>query len=557
MSLTFLAPQFLWALLALPLVVLLHFVRSRKKRQEVSALFLWHKAKALAQQRRRFSPTWLLLLQLLFVTLAALALAQPNLTVRSVPSRIFVIDASASMAARDADGVRLARAVEEAEALLNSAGEVAVVRAGLDATVAQPLTPDHAEARRSLRGLEAADTRADLRRAVELARSLAPDAEIHLFTDADAPTGLAYTLHPVGGDAQNIGVSAFELRGGQAFVSVVSSSPRPQEVTVEVSRADALLGSTTLLVPSRGRVSAAFPIGSAPGFYRAHLSTLSWDALPLDDEAWAGSRNLRVLLTPPSPSVERALRALPGLEVNVSGALPTNLDTYDMLVLTGTPPDPLPPGRILLFAPPSETPRYERIGDWDRSDPLLRFVDLTGVRVGLGDTLLELPEGERRVLAQTEGLNPALLILKTRDRTVVALPFHPSQTDMVNRAAFPIFIANVIDAFRGENRLTLGSPLPTDAPITFNGREVSLERATEPGIYRFGGGVYSASLLSAEESLLPTPLVADGGQDEPPAARESERQQSFALWLVLAALVALTLEWLLWSRGRGKWLLRT
>jgi Ca-activated chloride channel homolog len=75
--LTFLAPQFLWALLAIPIVILLHFIRARKKRQDVSALFLWKQAKEQAETRRRFSPSWLLALQLAFVTLAALALAQP------------------------------------------------------------------------------------------------------------------------------------------------------------------------------------------------------------------------------------------------------------------------------------------------------------------------------------------------------------------------------------------------------------------------------------------------------------------------------------------------
>ena len=53
---SFLAPQFLWLLLALPLVVALHFVRSRRKRVDVSALFLWRQAAQLAERRRRFSP---------------------------------------------------------------------------------------------------------------------------------------------------------------------------------------------------------------------------------------------------------------------------------------------------------------------------------------------------------------------------------------------------------------------------------------------------------------------------------------------------------------------
>ena len=92
------------------------------------------------------------------MTLAALALAQPALTLRSAPDRVFVIDASASMAARgDGGETRLERALSEVDALLGGAGRVAVVRAGLGATVALPLTDDRAALREVLGGLEAAD----------------------------------------------------------------------------------------------------------------------------------------------------------------------------------------------------------------------------------------------------------------------------------------------------------------------------------------------------------------------------------------------------------------
>ena len=89
---SFAAPQFLWALLALPLVVLLHFVRSRRRRRQVSAMFLWQRARQVAERRKRISPTWLLLAQLLFVALAALALARPQIAGGVAPDRILVLD---------------------------------------------------------------------------------------------------------------------------------------------------------------------------------------------------------------------------------------------------------------------------------------------------------------------------------------------------------------------------------------------------------------------------------------------------------------------------------
>ena len=76
---TLLAPAALWLLALLPVVVALHYLRARRRRYDVPALFLWRRAQTAVARRRRFSPTWLLAAQLLFVALAALALARPVL----------------------------------------------------------------------------------------------------------------------------------------------------------------------------------------------------------------------------------------------------------------------------------------------------------------------------------------------------------------------------------------------------------------------------------------------------------------------------------------------
>ena len=622
MSLSFLAPQFLWALAAIPLVVALHFVRARKKRYEVSALFLWRRAQELAQRRRRFSPTLLLLLQLAFVTLAALALAQPALTLRSAPDRVFVIDASASMAARENGRTRLEGVLSEADALLGTSGRVAVVRAGLGATVALPLTEDRGALREALDVIEAADASADLSRALALARAVAPGAEVHLFTDDVPPnlesqiatansTGPGVTLHSVGdslgntaGDtangAQNLGISAFDLRGGQAFVSVVSNAPRPQEVELEVARGDAPAMRTTLLVPREGQANAAFPVdavsSATPGtddVYHAHINVPPSDALSLDDDAYVGSRALRAVLSPPSPPVERALGVVPGLNWRVSSApSPGNADVevltsgfpagFAAAVAGGTAS-----GRYLVFAPPSPDAVYGTIRDWNRGDPLFRFVDLTETQVGLNSAMAppggdggsgggesggapsenapanapasEWPEGAWEVLAQTDALEPAILRLEGPNLDIIVARFHPSQTDVTNRPAFPILVANVMDAFRGDDVIPLGSPLP-EGTVTLNGQPTGLRRAVVPGVYRVGDGVnertYTSSLLSAEESRLPTGATAavDATTAANPAgATTSRRQRGLAFWLVLAALLFLVAEWVVWARGtRGR-----
>ena len=548
-SLGFLAPQFLWAFLAVPLVILLHFIRARKRRTEVSALFLWKQAKELAQRRRRFRPSWLLALQLAFVSLVALALAQPSLTLSGRPDRVLIIDGSASMAARDPDGVRLEKAVQEALTLTEGAGRVGVVRAGLDAVVVQPLTSDRGEVRGALEALSAADRSADIGRALSLALSVAPEAEIHLFTDSEPPPSNRLTLHAVGAadtPALNVGISTFDIGIQQAFVAVTSNHPRPQEMSLELLQGGEPVAQTTLLVPAAGQANVTFPLSDSAGFFEARLLSPTWDALALDDRAFAGKRDLRVVLNAADEALERALSSIPNLRYRVLPNARPDAPGFDAYIFVGTPPTD-PAGHALLFAPPSDEPEFKTVRTWDRSAPLLRFVDLSETRVGLD------PAGpsygdEWEVLARTADLTPVLLRSQGETSDLIAATFHPSQTDMVNRSAFPLLLTNIMNSFRDEERLVLGEPLPAGASLVGVDGDVSRAAATEPGLYRVAEQTYAASLLSAAESRLS--FYEPPETDAALAPGVSERVRRAALWLVALALVLLLTEWLLWSRGR-------
>ncbi|MDQ3459592.1 MAG: BatA and WFA domain-containing protein [Deinococcota bacterium] len=548
---TFLAPQFLWTLLAVPLIVALHFVRTRRRKETVSALFLWQQAREAAQRKRRFSATWLLLLQLLFAGLAALALARPSLVTAAAPERVLVVDASASMAARDGDGRRLDKALEVADGLLRESGRVALVRAGEAATLVLPPTGDHGRVRQALEDFVAVDAESDLQRALELAEAVAPGASIHLLSDSPLPSGADARLHPVGGDGQNVGITAFELRGGEAFVAVTGNNARPESLRLVLERAGdgSVVNETTLRVSASSPAEVLLTVGDEPGFYRARLEVPAWDALELDNTAYAGSRALRVLQVGSASAVERALLAMPGVAgVRVVAALPAAVGGFDVAVLVGAAVETLsletlPPGRYLIFAPPRAQPSYRSLIDWDRGHPLLRFVDLTGVVVAAGDEV-PLPGASRRTLAQTDTLEPAIETLLAPGLEAVYLAFHPSQTDLVNRTAFPVLLYNVVQSFRGENRLPLGSVLPDGT------------RVVSPGVYSVDGQPYGVSLLSAEQTRLPAlqaaPVVAEG-----PALAEGSRALEWALVLLALALVLLVGEWLLWARGASPWASRT
>lgn len=548
MTFGLLAPQFLWTLLLLPVIVLLHFIRTRKQPRLVSALFLWRQARQIRDRRKRIAPTWLLLLQLLFATLAALILARPTISTEAPPDRVVVLDASASMQAQDDDGIRLSKARAIAGELMEGGGRIAIIRAGLDAAVIAPLSENRRVLDEALASFSAGDREADLDRAIDLARAVAPDGEVHLITDS-LPPGGELQYHSVAGNATNYGIVTFDASLGQAYIGVASNDPRPQEIEVQLLREGRELARSTLLVPADGQVGATFPVDDASGFLEARLRVPDSDALALDDVAYTGQRLLTVAVGEESPPVIRALRALPSVRVGVSSD-PLTV-AADVRVLFGFDSDP--PGNALLFAKRSEEPEYEEIRDWDQGSDLLRFVDLRDVTVGLApDLAAEKPAGWR-VLASAADLRPVLLNRQGPDGTHVRVAFHPSQTDMVLRPAFPTFIANVIDSIRGEATVPLGF-IPAS---TLEGRNVEAsERILRPGIHLISGPAgereVAASLLSSAETRL---AVSGGGP--PQFEREASPSivsRGLTTALLAVALVLLLLEWLAWSRGTRGWL---
>ncbi len=541
MNLAFLFPQFLWLLLGIPLVILLHFVRARKKRQEVSALFLWKQAKEQAETRKRFSPSWLLALQIASVALTALALAQPSLMLQSNPDRILIIDATASMNAKDSDGVRLEKAFNLSQEVLRESGRVAILRSGLETTVVQALTDNHSEALQALQTIQATDKQTDLSRAIDIAKSIAPQAEIHVFTD----TPLEYPLvsfYGVGHDALNVGISGFEIGIQQVFVAVASNHSRPQEINLSIYQGDTPVAQTTMLVPSKGVGYTTFPLDNTSGFFRAEIEVSAEDALAVDNIAFTGQRELRIVSNSEDNILRRVFEALPNVRYSV---LPNAAGPdFDIRVIEGALPEAAK-GNYILFAPAASDPVYKTIQTWDRASALLRFVDLSKASVGFAETLL-FTDG--KVLAETSDATPVLLELQTSDLHAIAMNTHPSQTDLIRRTAFPLLMANVIDSFRAGDQLPLGSPLPTgatleDKPKTF---------ADQPGIYQMGNQVVSTSLLNAEETRLPSfneTLIPEVGSSSDSVARV----RNIALILLSLALLFLLLEWLLWSRTREGW----
>src|SRR5687767_8447342 len=135
--------------LSLPLV-LLYFLKVRRRERRVPSLLLWgselrdREASAFFQRLQR-DP--LLILQVLALLMLSAALARPAMTVMGIGAQkvVVVLDTSASMKARDVSPSRFDVAKSEAASLVGRLGEgaeVMVIEAGVQPRVVAALGRD-------------------------------------------------------------------------------------------------------------------------------------------------------------------------------------------------------------------------------------------------------------------------------------------------------------------------------------------------------------------------------------------------------------------------------
>jgi hypothetical protein len=195
---TFLTPSIaaIAAAIAVPTLVILYFLKLRRRDMEISTTLLWKKAIQDMQANapfQRLRRNILLLLQLLVLGAALLALAQPQSRMESSTGekRILLIDRSASMQAQDEDDgkggkrSRLDAAKEQAKAFIetmreptlfdkSSADEAMVIVFDTTAEVRQQFTSDKRLLREAIDAIDTSDGPTSIGEAMRLAKAQAP-----------------------------------------------------------------------------------------------------------------------------------------------------------------------------------------------------------------------------------------------------------------------------------------------------------------------------------------------------------------------------------------------
>jgi hypothetical protein len=572
---TFLNPAGLWWLAALPLVVLLYWLRPRRVPVVVPSLLLWRRSLQEHVRRdplRRFERHVLLVLQVLAVVAASLALARPQRAAPEAGDAVVVVDVGVRMQATDVAPSRFEAARAAALQLLSTvpAARVAVVAAARLPRVVQPLTPRRPDAVRAVRELRPTDSASDLEAAVAVARSLSPSATVYVFSDRAvagtqsrvfggpledvAITGVVAS--PAGPDRMRVTVNVRNGTGGDRRVDVA--------VWVD-GRQQAL---RTVRVPARQEAPVQVTV---PAGLWVEARIFPQDPLPATDRSWSvGTRRPRprvLRVGPADPFLDRGLAVVAG-DVQVQRtADPAAWGRFDVVVLHRASSGPLPPGRYLVVdGVPAGLParaagavQEDTVWFQSRTHPLLRFVDLVGVRVER-PWRVEVHGGE--VLAGGQ----VLLLWAYEDDAVraVLLPFSPARSDLALRPDFPILLANALDwlvgpsaveveagrsvsvAAGGAREAVLHGPLGS-VPVRAEAGSFLLPPFDRAGIY-----VLEAGASRRLWAVRPATSVEVGRRAAPPVAAAPTRVER-GPWLVGLFVALLAAEWWVFSRQGGRW----
>jgi Ca-activated chloride channel homolog len=479
---TWLNPAAFAFLAFIPVILVLHSLRYRRRDVRVSTLFLWESVAREMQGTlglRRLVQNLPLLLQILLVLLLTTALAKPARTTPVAQSKdiVLVLDVSASMQTRTPQGTRFAAAQRQALEILDalpSDRHMALIAAGRQPRVLSFFTHEKVLLRQALTDLQADDAPGNMREAILLALSFtqgAPTQEVVVIGDgayrrlaeSDVPRQQFRHIQVAGGE-RNVGITRLAFRrlpgadeAYEVLLAVKNFSPQPMAAPLQLTlRRQQLLERQLTLQPGQEEVVVA-PLSAAfKGVAQADL--LVDDDFPLDNRAYGvieeKSQTWILLVGESNYFLEKLLTSLPGVLVNVApevteASLPRLLEANHLIIFNGVQPPPLHVGNFLLLNTLPQDPRLAangvvvkpRVLDWERQHPLLRFVELADLHIE--EALVHHPQIGGHSLVQGEGTSLLSVIEEPRLR-VVTVAFDLMRSDLPLRVAFPVLINNLL-----------------------------------------------------------------------------------------------------------------
>lgn len=605
----FLNQNLLFLLFLIPLLLLLYILRLRRKIQVVSSNLLWEhdiedvKANTLFQRLRK---NLLLPLQILILTLIILAIARPFVTgaVSTDKDIILIIDTSASMKATDIKENRFESAKSSAIKIVDGLGRGArmtIIRAGFSPTIISGPTSDKSVLKEALNKTNPSDTSTNLTNAIQMASSLAKDmrqSEIIILSDGsgDLPKNSTNIDTPVrfvkfGRDeVNNIGIINFEVSNGfsgqQVFLSLRNFSIKKQSFAVELYHDKDLVDVRKLnLLPQERRSIIFNDISYNEGILTALIDAK--DDLLIDNKAYYVLHKLnepKILIAGESNIfLEKAIETTFGKtslfkEKSYSGA-----NDYDVIVFSRLVPDEIPESNIMFVNPDTDLPFAKLLSrkdkpniiGWDKSNQLMRFVDLSELRLSFVNDY-NMPSWMKSLVESD--IATTVWYGENNGRRSIVIPFEirPETSNFPLIPAFPIFTSNAINWLSGRdsyntNKKT-GEPIQLLVSGIIGNRIVTIKKpdgseiktrldkgrlifydTDEVGIYQIiGKGIsdeFAVNLLNESESnVKPSDIIKVSEQDIHSSGLSLISNRELWTILIFIALMLIALEWWVYHR---------
>jgi Ca-activated chloride channel family protein len=606
----FLAPAAFAFAAAIPVVIVFYLLKRKRVVRLVSSTLLWQKYLAETQASAPFQKlrkNWLLILQIILLTLAVLALSRPFFKTKAKPAelRVIILDTSASMQATDESPSRFEKARSEALKWVDSLAnfdQMVILQAGANTEVKQSATSEKAALRRALQACICSDGPTRLVPALRMAESLVRDqrrAEIHLFSDGAVPElnefenkALPLIYHKVGKGANNAGITALDVRSNPedarqraVYTSVANFSSNVIQTELELTLDDRLLETRPLNLPAGESSPQVFKVSQThDGIFTLRLT--GKDDLAADDRASIVSllpKPVKVLLVSRANRLlEKAFRAVPNVELATATDLTDTAAGFDFVVLDDVSPSTCPVGNVLAihFENTNWLQNVTRVEsppivDWRASHPLLRYSGFDNVQV-MQSLSAKAPPWAVSLADAPQA--PLILAGEFARQRIIWIGFDILESTWPLRVSFPIFIANAVEWLNPANaksgqllikagdafRLPLGQPEKT-AQITFpegatkslilepNANEFVFGDTYKQGIYHLRLGTnnmaFCVDLLDAAESNIKPREELQLGKYTKVAATTVQRT-NMELWRTIAAvgLLALLVEWWYYHR---------
>jgi hypothetical protein len=603
-------------------VIVFYFLKLRRPRLNVPSLVLWRRVledRRVNSPFQRFKRNLLLFLQILALVAVVLAAMQPfwRGRERSIARRPVLVDCSASMAARDSDGVsRLDAAKEEVRKIIDGMApgdELCLISFGRTARRRTGFTDNARVLAGALSALEVEDSPGDIEEALRLADAVSRTAsfeEVLLVSDGNVPEEVALEL-PFAVDFRrlppagpNVGITALSARrssGGawDVFAMLEASRGARTAATLEVLDGDDEIATEHLTLGEEGWEEGGAPAkrvtvrveGSKPSALTVRLVPDGPDSLACDNVAYLdlpAARRLGCFVPEGMTAFARALGVIEEV------ALSSERGAVHDLVVSDAEGDLAVEGRTRLFVGvvPEEIAGAVSVGeggtsvvDWRRDHPLLAHVELADVVIldrprmaeGAGEASLE-ALGYEVIAHGREG--PLVLERAEGGRLSFFSLFHSDRSTLPYRLAFPILLKNLVDVAMqrsgiAEARAVRTGVLPAmelapDTVCEVSGPAGKREEKTgaggvlagvaapKVGRYRIACGrsvrSVGAGLLSTAETSLAT---VDGIRFREVAVSASSgplrADKPFWYALALCAFSILLCEWWFFQRRPGGW----